>query len=233
MPSCSAQRRQPLLHLRIGLAGQHQRQKDVVLERKGVQQVELLEHEAQVVPAEGRHLRLADLAQGPCRPAARSPPVGRSSAARMLSSVVLPEPDSPMMATYSPSSTREVDVSQRLAPGLPPKRVRVDLSGCPVTSSMLIACLASFRLDCSHCSRSARKRMPSIWRTNSRPTSYNFVRRRITPALALARLQADAHDGPRAGCGVDREMSWFRCAQNRGRQRYRPMPLAFLSARPL
>ena len=36
-----------------------------------------------------------------------SPPVGLSSDASMFSSVVLPEPDSPMIATYSPSSTEK------------------------------------------------------------------------------------------------------------------------------
>ena len=36
------------------------------------------------------------------------PAVGRSRAARMLRSVVLPEPDSPMIATYSPFSTVKV-----------------------------------------------------------------------------------------------------------------------------
>ncbi len=36
-----------------------------------------------------------------------SPAVGRSKAARMFNKVVLPEPDSPMMATYSPGSTEK------------------------------------------------------------------------------------------------------------------------------
>ena len=36
------------------------------------------------------------------------PEVGLSSAARMFRSVVLPEPDSPMMATYSPSTTEKL-----------------------------------------------------------------------------------------------------------------------------
>ena len=35
------------------------------------------------------------------------PPVGLSSAAKMFKSVVFPEPDSPMIATYSPSSTEK------------------------------------------------------------------------------------------------------------------------------
>ena len=37
-----------------------------------------------------------------------SPDVGRSSAARMFKRVVFPEPDSPMMAAYSPGSTEKL-----------------------------------------------------------------------------------------------------------------------------
>ncbi len=44
---------QALAHLRILFSSQHQGQKDVVLHREGVQQVEVLEDKAQVVPAEG------------------------------------------------------------------------------------------------------------------------------------------------------------------------------------
>ena len=50
------------------------------------------------------------------------PAVGLSSAARIFSRVVLPEPDSPMMATYSPSST-EKSTCRRAVTWLPPKRV--------------------------------------------------------------------------------------------------------------
>ena len=41
-----------------------------------------------------------------------SPAVGRSRAARMFSRVVLPEPDSPMMATYSPGSTEKLTLDR-------------------------------------------------------------------------------------------------------------------------
>ena len=51
---------QPGLQLPIGPPGQHQGQVDVVPQGEGVQQVELLEHEAQVVPAEGRGVGLPD-----------------------------------------------------------------------------------------------------------------------------------------------------------------------------
>ena len=56
-------------------------------------------------------------------PASRTvPAVGLSSAARIFSRVVLPEPDSPMMATYSPVSTVK-DTSARAVTFCPPKRV--------------------------------------------------------------------------------------------------------------
>ena len=50
-----------------------------------------------------------------------SPEVGLSSAARMFRSVVLPEPDSPMMARYSPSSTEKLTFDSAWT-GAPPKR---------------------------------------------------------------------------------------------------------------
>ena len=46
------------LHLRILLARKHQRQIDIVLQRKGVQQVEILKDKAEMIPAESGHLRL-------------------------------------------------------------------------------------------------------------------------------------------------------------------------------
>ena len=51
-----------------------------------------------------------------------SPPVGLSNPARMLSKVVLPEPDSPMMATNSPSSTVKLTPA-RACTLAPPSRV--------------------------------------------------------------------------------------------------------------
>ena len=44
------------MHFRVLLPRQHQRQIDIILQREGVQQVEILKHEAQMVPAEGRHV---------------------------------------------------------------------------------------------------------------------------------------------------------------------------------
>ena len=51
-----------------------------------------------------------------------SPAVGRSRAARIFSRVVLPDPDSPMMATNSPASTVK-STSVRAWTWFPPKRV--------------------------------------------------------------------------------------------------------------
>ena len=56
-------RQQPRPHILVRHSHQHQRQIDVVLQRKCVQQVELLEHKTQVVPAEGRRVPLPYLAQ--------------------------------------------------------------------------------------------------------------------------------------------------------------------------
>ena len=54
-----------LLHLPVVCARQHQGQIDVVLKGEGVQQVEVLEHEPQVGPAEGRQIPLPDGREGP------------------------------------------------------------------------------------------------------------------------------------------------------------------------
>ena len=59
----SGQGQQPGLHLRVGPGRQHQGQQDVVLQGKGVQQIKVLEHKAQVLPPEGRQLRLPDVGQ--------------------------------------------------------------------------------------------------------------------------------------------------------------------------
>ena len=47
------ERCEPRAHLRKAHARKHQRQKNVVLQRERIQQIEILEHKAQVVPAEG------------------------------------------------------------------------------------------------------------------------------------------------------------------------------------
>ena len=51
---------QPLLHVRVAAPRQHQRQQDIVLDREGIQQIEVLEHKAQMVPAEGGDVLLPD-----------------------------------------------------------------------------------------------------------------------------------------------------------------------------
>ena len=45
-------------HLVVLLAREHQRQEDIVLNRKGVEQIKILKHEAQIVTAEGGYLLL-------------------------------------------------------------------------------------------------------------------------------------------------------------------------------
>ena len=45
-------------HLVVLLAREHQRQEDIVLNGKGVEQIKILKHEAQIVTAEGGYLLL-------------------------------------------------------------------------------------------------------------------------------------------------------------------------------
>lgn len=52
-------------HLRIRLAGEHERQENVILHGERIEQVELLKHEAELRAAEGRDLPLGDGAQRP------------------------------------------------------------------------------------------------------------------------------------------------------------------------
>ena len=65
------------------------------------------------------------------------PAVGSSSAARMFNNVVLPLPDSPMIATYSPCSTVKLTF-RSASTRLPPSR-EVYTFRSPLTSKMLIA----------------------------------------------------------------------------------------------
>ena len=58
-PQTLRQRQKALLHLAPALPREDERQADVVLERKGIKEVELLKHETEVVAAEGRHVALA------------------------------------------------------------------------------------------------------------------------------------------------------------------------------
>ena len=54
------QGQQPLLHLLVGLPRQHQGEQDVVLDGECVQEIEILEDKAQVVPTEGSDVPLLD-----------------------------------------------------------------------------------------------------------------------------------------------------------------------------
>ncbi len=54
------ERLEPAAHLRIRRAGEHQRQEDVVLHGEGVQQIEVLKHEAELLAPERGEIPLAD-----------------------------------------------------------------------------------------------------------------------------------------------------------------------------
>ena len=54
------QRLQPPFHIRVAAPCQHQGQQNVVPHREGVQEIEVLEHKAQVIPAEGGNVLLPD-----------------------------------------------------------------------------------------------------------------------------------------------------------------------------
>ncbi len=80
-----------------------QRQLDV-LERRGArQQVEALEHEADLRVADLGALRRRRAPRRRCRRGGSEPEVGRSRQPRMFMSVDLPEPDGPITATNSPA----------------------------------------------------------------------------------------------------------------------------------
>lgn len=103
------------------LARQNERQKNIILQGEGIKQVEILKNKPEVLAAERSNL-FSPMVES-ARPFKNtSPSVGRSSAARIFKSVVLPEPDSPMMATYSPRSTANVTFVSACT-RLPPNRV--------------------------------------------------------------------------------------------------------------
>jgi hypothetical protein len=99
---CSA--RAAAWRTRGGLAAVEQRQLDVLLRRGARQQVEALEHEAQVAPPQpARWSR--DSALDLARPEQVGAGGGRVQAAQqMFIAVDLPEPLGPMMATNSPAA---------------------------------------------------------------------------------------------------------------------------------
>ena len=92
-------------HCWLGLlAGDRERQDDVLLRGQHRQQVEELEDEADVLAAQPRQLRVGE--RRDLLPAIVTVPlVGLSRPARMCISVDLPEPDGPMTATSWPDST--------------------------------------------------------------------------------------------------------------------------------
>ena len=96
-----------------------ERQGDVLDRGEPGEQVEVLEHVAdraapQPRPVVARHAR-----RGRRRRRAPRRSVGSSRLPAMVSSVLLPEPLGPMIATSSPRSTDEVDVAQRVHLGRP------------------------------------------------------------------------------------------------------------------
>ena len=95
-------------------AGVDQRQLDVAQRGQRGQQVELLEDEADAPVADLGELVLVEVARRPRRPAGTSRSVATSRQPRMCMSVDFPEPDGPMIATYSPARDVHRDAAQRL-----------------------------------------------------------------------------------------------------------------------
>ena len=88
------------------LAVEGERQQHVFQHRQGRHQMEALEHVAEDPPADARELRLGEYSGrpriSPGRRAAGSPELGLSRQPRMLTKVVLPEPEGPTKETNSP-----------------------------------------------------------------------------------------------------------------------------------
>ena len=89
----------------VGAAGEFQRDRDVLQRRHGRDQVEGLEHDADMVAAEARQRVLVHAPRGRGRRRASGPPVGRSSPASSIISEDLPEPEGPTRPTASPAPT--------------------------------------------------------------------------------------------------------------------------------
>ena len=99
-----------------------QRQLDV-LERRGArQQVEPLEHEADVVAAQQRELVAVELAHVHAAEEVLARRWGRRGSRARFMQVDLPEPLVPITATNSPSLDREVDARAAPRPRPPPRR---------------------------------------------------------------------------------------------------------------
>ena len=87
------------------LAAIEQRQLDVLERRRAREQIEALEHEAEVVPAQQRAL-IARQRSRRARPGTDTRPGRHIETAEDIHQVDLPEPLGPMIATNSPSSIR-------------------------------------------------------------------------------------------------------------------------------
>ncbi len=91
---------------RVGLlAGDRERQEDVLLGRQHRQQVEELEHEPDVLTAQHRDVAVAQSEPSTWPAIQTLPLVGLSSAASRCISVDFPDPDGPITATSSPGCT--------------------------------------------------------------------------------------------------------------------------------
>ena len=109
--------------LRVGLAaGDRERQEHVLARVEHRQQVEELEHEADVVPPQPGQLVVAELRDVGAL-TSTVPSVGLSSPARMCISVDLPDPDGPITAVSLPRSiSTETSRSAVTAVSPSPKR---------------------------------------------------------------------------------------------------------------
>ena len=102
-------------------AGELERQHHVLERGQRRQQLERLEHEAEQALAHRGARVLVERSTAPGRRSCTSPDVGRSRPASKPSSVVLPEPDAPTIATDAPASTVErnaVEDGQRIVAAL-------------------------------------------------------------------------------------------------------------------
>ena len=103
-PTVSITRVEPRL---VGLAaGEGQRQRDVLVGGERRHQVEGLEDEADLVPAQLGELLVVERRRGRRRRCRPGPTVSVSRPARQCISVDLPEPDGPMMAVKRPALER-------------------------------------------------------------------------------------------------------------------------------
>ena len=110
------------MHVLAALAarqvGQQERQLDVLEGGQHRDQVVELEDEPDVVGAPAGDPRVGECPRGPRRGRSPGPASRRSSPAIRFSRVVLPEPEGPIRARNSPSSTRQVEVDEHRDPEL-------------------------------------------------------------------------------------------------------------------